>query len=232
MPGSGEMFDNIAQRYDFLNRVLSLGRDRAWRKKAVAALALRSGSRVLDVASGTGDMLLQAMRDEPAASGLGIDPSIHMLQIARHKAIQAGVSQRVEFYQGDAMNLPFPDHSFDASVISFGIRNVPNRGRALSEMARVTRPGGRVVILELSEPTKGALRRVARFYIRQLVPRIGAWLASDDAYRYLKSSIVDFPKPDRFADLMERSGLNTLDIQHLTFGVCVLFVGNPKVHVS
>jgi len=227
--GSGEMFDAIAPRYDFLNRVLSLGRDRSWRKQAVAALGLGPGSRVLDVACGTGDVLLAALYREPAASGVGLDPSRRMLQLAQHKAIQAGQSPRMEFCEGDALALPFPDRSFDATVIAFGIRNVPDRGLALTEMARVTRPGGRVVVLELSEPHSGALRHLARFYIRQLVPRIGGLLSSDAEYCYLKSSILDFPRPDQFAALMVRSGLRSVSVRPLTFGVCTLFVGSPGV---
>jgi len=227
--GSGKMFDAIAPRYDFLNRILSLGRDRSWRKQAVGALGLGPGSRVLDVACGTGDVLITAMNREPSASGVGLDPSGRMLQLAQHKAIQAGHAQRVEFCEGDAMDLPFPDGSFDAAVISFGIRNVPDRGLALSEMARVTRPGGRVVVLELSEPRMGVLRHLARFYIRQLVPRIGGLLSSGEEYRYLKSSIVDFPQPDQFVSLMCRSGLRAVSVRPLTFGVCTLFAGSPGV---
>ncbi len=194
--GSGAMFDRIARRYDLLNRLSSLGFDRSWRRQAVEALDLEPGHRVLDLATGTADLALEILRQEPRAEVVGIDPSPRMLERARHKVDAAGLGGRVELRLGKAEELPLDDDSVDGTAIAFGIRNVPDRPRALSEMARVTRPGGRVVILELNEPRSGLLAPLARFHIHRVVPRLGAWLSGAGEYRYLEKSIADFP-PDR-----------------------------------
>src|SRR5688572_25248039 len=147
--GSGAMFDGIARRYDLLNRVISLGIDQNWRRQTVAALNLRPGARVLDLATGTADLAIMAARKEPGARVVGLDPSQGMLEVGREKVARAGLTERVELVAGDAQSLPFPDGSFDGICMAFGIRNVTDRDRALREMARVTRPAGRIAILEL-----------------------------------------------------------------------------------
>ncbi len=226
--GSGAMFDAIAARYDLVNRVISLGVDQSWRKKTVRALALRSGARVLDVATGTADLALLIAKSEPSAEVVGLDPSSAMLEVGRGKVESRGLSARISLVQGGAEAMPFPDQSFDAVSIAFGIRNVPDRGLALAEMARVTRPGGRIAILELSEPRKGALARLARFHVHTLVPHVGALLSRAPEYRYLERSIAAFPPADEFVSLIERSGLTSLELVPLTFGVCHLYVATPK----
>ena len=226
--GSGTMFDAIAPRYDLVNRVISLGIDQSWRKKTVRALSLGPKARVLDVATGTADLALLIARESEDARIVGIDPSSGMLAVACEKIRERGMTDRVELVEGDAEALPFEDRSFDAVCIAFGIRNVPDRGRALSEMARVTRLGGRVAVLELSEPKKGPLSSLARFHVHTLVPRVGAFLSRAPEYRYLERSIAAFPPPDEFALLMERSGLSPVELVPLTFGVCHLFVGEPR----
>jgi demethylmenaquinone methyltransferase/2-methoxy-6-polyprenyl-1,4-benzoquinol methylase len=226
--GSGEMFDRIARRYDLVNRVLSLGVDRGWRRKTVRALGLGGGARVLDVATGTGDLAILVARTHADATVVGVDPSRGMLAVGADKVARAGLGARERLEHGDAQALPFPDGSFDAATIAFGIRNVPDRALGLREMARVTRSGGRVAILELGEPRGGLLGPLARFHIRTLVPWIGSILSGAREYRYLQRSIAAFPAPDAFVAIMEGAGLRVLEVTPLTFGVCNLYVAEPR----
>ncbi len=225
--GSGAMFDRIAARYDTLNRILSLGIDRHWRRLAVRALALPPAARVLDLATGTADVALEVLRQHRDARVLGLDPSLRMLAIGRRKVRRAGLEQCVELLFGDAQELPYADRSFDGVTIAFGIRNVPDRARALAEMARVTKRDGRVAILELMEPREGALAPLARSFVRSLVPRVGALLSGAPEYRYLQRSMAAFPSPDAFAEAMRRAGLEPLATRPLTLGVVCLFVARP-----
>ncbi|HWP07025.1 MAG TPA: bifunctional demethylmenaquinone methyltransferase/2-methoxy-6-polyprenyl-1,4-benzoquinol methylase UbiE [Polyangiaceae bacterium] len=223
--GSGQMFDGIAARYDFVNRVISLGIDQSWRRRTVQALALGPGACVLDLATGTGDLALLVASAEPTARVVGLDPSEKMLEIARQKVEKAGLLARIDLVQGDAETLPFADASFDGVCIAFGIRNVPDRDRALREMARVVRPGGHVAILELSEPRGGILAPLARFHVHTVVPYVGALLSGAPEYRYLQRSIAAFPPADEFATRMQQAGFGVEPPQALTFGVCHLYVG-------
>jgi demethylmenaquinone methyltransferase / 2-methoxy-6-polyprenyl-1,4-benzoquinol methylase len=226
--GSGAMFDGIAARYDLVNRVISLGIDQSWRKKTVRALELGSAHRVLDLATGTADLGIQVARTELSVSVVGLDPSAKMLEVGREKVERAGLAARVELVQGDAQALPFADASFHSVCIAFGIRNVPDRAQALREMARVTRPGGRIAILELSEPRGGLMGAMARFHIHTVVPYVGALLSGVKEYQYLQRSIAAFPPADEFAELMRSSNLNVLGVHPLTFGVCHLYVAEPR----
>jgi demethylmenaquinone methyltransferase / 2-methoxy-6-polyprenyl-1,4-benzoquinol methylase len=236
-PGSGEMFDGIAPRYDLLNRLMSLGLDRRWRRKTVAALGLDEGApgqapgrvpgRVLDLATGTADLAISVARRHAGVQVVGVDPSAGMLAIGRDKIARAGLAERVSLATGDAQELGFEDDAFDGVCMGFGIRNVPDRSRALAEMARVTRPGGRIAILELSEPRRGVMGRLARFHIRVLVPRMGALLSGSREYRYLQESIAAFPPADEFAQMMREAGIEVLAVHGLSFGACHLYVGTP-----
>jgi demethylmenaquinone methyltransferase / 2-methoxy-6-polyprenyl-1,4-benzoquinol methylase len=226
--GSGAMFDAIADRYDTVNRVLSFGIDRRWRTRTANSLELGPGARVLDLATGTGDLALEVARVAPGCSVIGMDPSTRMLEIGRTKVEQRGLVDRVELRPGDAESLPFPDRHFDGVCIAFGIRNVPDRPRALGEMARVTRFGGRIAVLELSEPKGGLLAPLARFHVRTLVPMLGALLSGAHEYRYLQRSIAAFPPAREFAQLMEQAGIDPVTVIPLTFGVCHLYVGTPR----
>jgi demethylmenaquinone methyltransferase/2-methoxy-6-polyprenyl-1,4-benzoquinol methylase len=221
------MFDGIAARYDLVNRVISLGIDQSWRRKTVAALNLAPGHRVLDLATGTADLAIQVARSEPGATVVGLDPSCKMLEVGREKIALGELGERVELVQGDAQALPFEPKSFDSVCIAFGIRNVPDRGKALREMARVTRPGGRIAILELSEPRNGLLGALARFHIHTVVPYVGALLSGVKEYQYLQRSIAAFPPADEFALLMQSSNLELIGVHPLTFGVCHLYVAAP-----
>lgn len=223
--GSGQMFDRIAGRYDLLNRVLSLGIDRSWRKRTVRALELGDEPRrVLDLATGTGDLAIEIARGHAATSVVGVDPSANMLELGRKKVAAAGLEGRVEMLLGDAQGLDFPDDSFDAATIAFGIRNVPDRAAGLREMARVVRPGGKVAVLELGEPRRGALARLVRFHTRRVVPWVGGLLSGQREYSYLQRSIAAFPDPDTFAKMMSDAGLGVTIVRPMMFGVCTLFV--------
>jgi len=227
-PGSGEMFDQIAGRYDLLNRLMSMGIDQSWRRKTVAAMELPADARVLDLATGTGDLALMIARLHPDASVVGSDPSARMLEVGIEKVARGGLGNRVELQVGDAQALPYENDSFDGCCIAFGIRNVPNRRAALAEMARVTKPGGRVAVLELGEPSVGWLSPIARFHVRKVIPRLGGMLSGSREYQYLQESIAAFPAAEEFAEQMEASGLNVLEVKPLTFGACNLFVAEPE----
>jgi demethylmenaquinone methyltransferase / 2-methoxy-6-polyprenyl-1,4-benzoquinol methylase len=226
--GSGQMFDAIAPRYDLVNRLISLGIDQSWRRRTVRSLALEPGGRALDVATGTADLALMIAGSTPDVRVVGLDPSERMLEIGRTKVAARGFAERVELVSGDAQALPFEDAAFDAVSIAFGIRNVPDRVRGLAEMARVTRPGGRIAILELSEPRGGILGPLARFHVHTVVPYVGALLSGAQEYRYLQRSIAAFPPADEFSRMMEQAGLRVLEQISLTFGVCHLYVGTPR----
>lgn len=226
--GSGEMFDRIARRYDTLNRVISLGIDRRWRRRTVAALRLPAGARVLDVATGTADLAIDIARRHPDATVVGLDPSRGMLAVGDTKLARRGLASRVSLVVGDAQALPYEAASFDAATIAFGIRNVPDRALGLRELARVVKPGGRVAVLELAEPRGGLLGRAARFHVHHVVPRLGALLSGSREYRYLQTSIAAFPPAEAFAAMMDAAGLEVVEVAPLTFGVCTLYVGAPR----
>jgi len=224
--GSGAMFDRIADRYDLLNRIISLGIDNGWRRKTTEALKLDglAAPRVLDLATGTADLAIATALRYPNATILGTDPSRGMIKIGDDKLVQKGIASRVTLTVGDAQAIEAEDASFDAVTISFGIRNVPDRDRALREMKRVLKPGGIAAILELGEPRSGILGPLARFHIRQVVPRLGAWLSGAKEYRYLQQSIAAFPEPEAFTERMQNAGLES-SFTPLTFGVVHLYVG-------
>ncbi|GAB4197653.1 MAG: bifunctional demethylmenaquinone methyltransferase/2-methoxy-6-polyprenyl-1,4-benzoquinol methylase UbiE [Sandaracinaceae bacterium] len=225
--GSGEMFDRIARRYDLLNRILSLGIDHGWRRRTARSLDLPTAEPtpvVLDLATGTADLAIAVARAHPGARVRGTDPSRNMLAIGVEKVRARGLSDRVTLALGDAQAIEEADASVDAITIAFGIRNVPDRRRALREMARVVKPGGTVAILELGEPRSGLLGPLARFHIRQIVPRLGALLSGAREYRYLQTSIAAFPEPEEFVSMMGEAGL-AAQAHPLTFGVCNLYLG-------
>jgi len=225
--GSGQMFDRIARRYDFMNRVLSLGLDKGWRRRTVKSLNLGDRPRVLDVATGTGDLAIDIARARPLAQVFGLDPSENMLAIAGEKLAKKKLADRVSLVVGDAQKLPYKDCEMDAATIAFGIRNVPDRLAGLRELARVVRPGGRVAVLELGMPRGGLLSRAASIHTRYVVPRLGALLSGAREYKYLQSSIAAFPPNEEFVAMMKRAGLHVVEVVPLAFGACTLFVATP-----
>jgi demethylmenaquinone methyltransferase/2-methoxy-6-polyprenyl-1,4-benzoquinol methylase len=222
--GSGAMFDSIAERYDLLNRLMSMGLDQGWRRKAVASLNVPENGRVLDLATGTADLAIRIARTHPTATVVGIDPSEGMLNVGREKVAGLDLGARVDLQVGDAQFLNLEDDAFDGVTIAFGIRNVPDRVKALREMARVVRPGGRIAVLELSAPKTGLTAMAVRFQIRFVVPIIGRLLSGATAYGYLRDSVEAFPPPDDFGATMESAGLRMVKTHRLGLGACALFV--------
>jgi len=220
-PGSGQMFDAIAPRYDLLNRLMSGGLDQGWRRRLVRAVAAPEGARLLDLATGTADVALALARAYPDATVVGSDPSMQMLAVGREKVTAQGLTARIALEVGDAQALPYADDTFDGVTIAFGIRNVPDRAKALREMTRVVRPGGRVCILELGEPDSA----LARLHVHHIVPRLGALLSGSREYRYLQTSIAAFPPASAFCELMRSSGLVDVKAQRLVLGAAHLYVG-------
>lgn len=223
------MFAAIARCYDLNNRLHSFGRDKAWRRKAVRFAGVTQSDRVLDVACGTGDLTLEFAAARPA-SVTGLDFTAAMLEIARAKAARAAHrfrSPKPEFVQGDAMNLPFADASFDIVSIAFGIRNVADPARALREFRRVLRPGGRLVVLEFTTPPSRVIRIVNDLYTCRIMPFTASWIARDrsGAYRYLPKSVAAFPSASAFAEMVAAAGFDPPRLTPLTFGVCTVYVG-------
>ena len=185
--GSGQMFDQIAHRYDFLNRVISLRFDQGWRRKLIAALP--SSGELLDVATGTADVAISLAQTYPDVSVVGLDPSVNMLDVGRGKIDKRALPERVSLEVGNALNLAHASNRFAGSCVAFGVRNFSNRLLGLSEMNRVTRAGGPVAVLELSEPRDGLFAPFVRFHVHHVVPRLGAILSGNSEYRYLQKSV-------------------------------------------
>ncbi len=230
-PGGGAMFDRIAPRYDAVNRVLSLGMDRSWRKRAVKALALRDleNPRILDVACGTGDLSIEILKQKQQACVVGLDPSPGMLSVLETKAERRNLHGRIDFSLGTAENIPHESASFDGVTIGFGLRNVADRAQALAEMLRVLVPGRRLVILEFTNPRGGGLAALARFHIRHVVPRIGAVLSGAKEYRYLQTSIDAFPSAPELVDQIRAAGAQRVWSRPMVMGAVHLFVATRGV---
>ena len=220
------MFDRIAPRYDLLNRLLSLGTDLSWRRRALDLARLGEGGRALDVGTGTGDFALALLARSPAsASVTGVDISAGMLRVAERRAGKAGFGMRYERLIANVERLPFPDGAFDVAVAGFVIRNVGDIPRGLREMRRVLRAGGRAVILDLHTPRNPMVRRLYRSY-SFVSPRLAAALGSDpEAYRYLPRSIEAFYSPEMLTSLLGDAGFNRVRFERLTFGIAAIHVG-------
>ena len=221
------MFDRIAPRYDLLNRAMTMGLDRRWRRQAAAVADVAAGDRVLDVCTGTGDLALElSPRTTQLGDVLGVDVSAEMLDRAREKAERARVDN-VEFGGADATALPLPDRHFDAATVAFGVRNLASLDRGLAEMARVVRPGGCVVVLEISTPPR--LRPFYHLWFDRLVPALGATLGRDSAaYSYLPASVRRFPDPASLAERMHDSGLGDVHWRLLAGGIVTLHWGRVR----
>lgn len=226
-----KMFDRIAPAYDLANRALSFGTDRNWRRKLVSTLPDGPDLRLLDLATGTGDVLIAAARARRANLGIGVglDMSGGMLAVGRQKLQKAGLEARCVMVRGDALCLPFPDNWADGITMAFGIRNTLDPGAALREMYRVCRPGGRTLILEFSLPENPLLRAGYLLYFRHILPILGGWIAGDtDAYRYLNQTVESFPRGQAFLSMMEDAGFACLQVIPLTFGIASLYRGEKQ----
>jgi len=220
------MFDAIAHRYDRLNRLLSLGLDRRWRRQAIDALDLPLDARVLDVCTGTADLAIAAAwHPSRPRTVLGVDFAAEMLALGHGKLADAALSS-IELARGDACRLPCQPASVDAVTVGFGIRNVSDTPAAIAEMFRVLKPGGRVAILEFGEPSLPLLRSIYLWYFRRVLPRIGRLLSKHtEAYAYLPASVSAFLTPDAFTALLRVTGFRPVSVDRLTFGVVYLYVG-------
>jgi len=216
------MFDRIAGRYRLMNVLMTFGRDRAWRRAVVDEAALPAGGRLLDLASGTGDIALEALRRDPDLRVIAADFSLEMMRVGRRRP-DGG---RVAWCAADALALPFADASFDAVTSGYLLRNVADRGRAFREQARVVRPGGRVVCLDTSPPPPSPLRPLVRLHLRRIIPLLGRLIAGDrSAYAYLSASTEGFTEPQRLAAIMREAGL--VEVRYRSF-----MAGTIAVHVG
>lgn len=226
-PDVGPMFDRISRTYDLLNHLLSLGRDFSWRRTTIRSLDSRGDFRILDLATGTGDMLIALMRHRPDVTrATGLDISEKMLAVCRAKLAKRDLLNRAELVCGDASRTPFTDGTFDAVTMAFGIRNTPDAGATLREIHRVLKPGGVTAILEFSLPTCPVTRWFYLRYLRWIVPPVGSLVSGDrHAYRYLNESIEGFQQPAEFCRLMQEAGFREISATPLTFGVASIYRG-------
>jgi len=219
------MFDRIAPRYDLLNHLLSAGIDVRWRRACVEFLDLPPGGRVLDLCTGTADLLIEALRREDGRQGVGVDLSSAMLARGAAKLEQRGLRRRAALMGGDAAALPLAADAVDGALVAFGIRNVTEPLRALEEARRVLRAGGALVVLEFALP-RGVLGALYRFYFRSVLPRLGGLISGDrGAYSYLPASVERFAAPEELAGLMARAGFTDVQSRRLTGGIAWLHRG-------
>ncbi len=219
------MFDSIASRYDLLNRVLSGGIDKKWRKKVIDLLKNDQPKSILDIATGTGDLAIEAVRLHPEKI-IGVDISEGMLAIGREKISKKKLEALITLQQADSTNLPFSNNSFDAITVAFGVRNFDNLDRGLSEMLRVVKPGGLVVILEFSKPENFPVKQLYSFYSRKILPLVGQLISKQRAaYEYLPESVQQFPYGTAFTSIMKTVGYNDTKAITLTFGIASIYVG-------
>ncbi len=224
--GIRDMFDRIAPRYDLLNRVLSLGIDRRWRRFAVRQLDIPRGGMVLDIATGTGDVALEIGRQtDDSVKIVGSDFTQGMLALGRDKIAASPFRDRIMLVNAPCEAMPHPDGIFDGITIAFGIRNVVDRQQGLCEMARVLKPGGRAVILEFATPRNRFFRAVYYFYFRRILPWLGGLISQRSAYQYLPDSVLEFPNRQEFKEMMEQAGFVNVKVFDLTGGIAAVHVG-------
>lgn len=221
-----KMFDNIAPKYDLLNRVLSLGIDTIWRKKMIAKLENLQPKKVLDVATGTADVALEIHKQLKSEKITGVDISHEMLEVGRDKIAKKGLSDTITLDLGDSENLPYDNESYDAITAAFGVRNFENLEKGLAEMYRVIRPGGKIVILEFSRPTMFPFKQLYNFYFKNILPTIGKLTSKDNrAYTYLYESVQVFPDGENFLKVLDKTGFKNNELERLTLGICTIYTG-------
>ena len=221
-----EMFDNIAPKYDLLNHTLSMSIDRVWRRRVVGEVRRAKPGRILDVATGTGDLAIAMARRIRDVQVLGVDLSEQMLAVARRKIEARGLDGRIVLDRGDAERLAVADASVDVATVAFGVRNFGDLGAGLRELARTIKPGGKVVILEFSRPRNRVFRALYEFYSYKILPRIGGLVSRDKrAYEYLPASVGEFPAPEKFMAMMARAGFRNCRARSQSFGIAQIYIG-------
>lgn len=220
-----EMFDNIAPNYDRLNHILSLNIDRIWRRRVMRIVRRSKARRIMDLATGTGDLAIAMAKRVDRTQILGIDLSEEMLAVARAKIQKQGLEERIMLEKGDAENLTMvADGSLDAVTVAFGVRNFENMERGLSEIYRTLRVGGKLVVLEFSMPKNRLIRWIYSQYAHRLLPRIGAVISKDKrAYTYLPDSVEEFPTPERFAEIVRSVGFSSVRLRSQSFGIAYIY---------
>ena len=222
-----QMFDDIAGRYDLLNRLLSFGIDRRWRRFAVSQLSIPKNGRVLDIATGTCDVALEVARQtDPSVTIVGEDFTQGMLVQGKLKLQDSPYRDRILLVNAPCEEIPHPDATFDGITIAFGIRNVVDRQAGLNEMFRVLNPGGRVVILEFSNPRSELFRKIYYFYFQKILPTIGGLLSKRSAYQYLPDSVLEFPAREEFCRMLETAGFQRVQHTDVTFGIATVYVAD------
>ena len=217
------MFDNIAPRYDFLNQLLSVGIHKSWRRKAVNLLKEKHPKTILDIATGTGDFAIEAMKLHPDKV-VGVDISEGMLKLGREKIIKLGMQNVIELKSGDSENLPFPENSFDAITVGFGVRNFENLEKGISDIYQVLNPGGVVAILEFSKPRNFPIKQIYNFYFKYITPTVGKIFSKDNsAYTYLPESVNAFPDGEDFLLILNKAGFIEEKVISLTFGIASIY---------
>ena len=220
------MFNSISGKYDFLNHFLSLGIDILWRKRAVRLLKNHQPKLILDIATGTGDFAIEALSLNPEKI-IGVDISEGMLSIGREKLIKKNLTDKIELLSGDSEVLPFEDNFFDAVIVSFGVRNFENLEKGLSDMLRVLKPGGKVVILEFSKPKSFPFKQIYQFYFQWILPKIGKLISKNHAaYTYLPDSVEAFPDGDDFLNILNKIGFQKNQCTPLTLGISSIYYGS------
>jgi len=220
-----KMFDRIAPTYDLLNRILSLGIDRSWRRKAVAHLQGIKLDHVLDIATGTGDVAIEIARQYHSTRILGMDLADHMLEIGRKKIERRNLQNRIQFQRGDSENIPYADNTFSAVTVAFGVRNFENTLLGLKECNRVLKPQGRFIVLEFSNPKIFPFKQIYRAYFKYILPFIGKITSSDrNAYEYLFHSVQAFASGKEFVLLLKNAGFRNIRLKELTLGICTIYV--------
>jgi demethylmenaquinone methyltransferase/2-methoxy-6-polyprenyl-1,4-benzoquinol methylase len=218
-----EMFNNIAGKYDFLNHFLSMGIDKSWRKKAIAEVGTVNPKAILDVATGTGDLAIAAVKLNPQQI-TGVDIAEQMLEIGNKKIKAQNLDSLITLQKGDSESMPFANGTFDATMCAYGVRNFEHLEKGLSEMYRVLRPGGKVVILEFSQPTRFPIKQLYHFYFRFILPALGKLVSKHSrAYTYLPESVMAFPEGKKFCDLLASCGFKEVKARPLTFGITTLY---------
>ena len=220
-----QMFDSIAPAYDFMNRAMTMGIDRLWRRKAVGMLQKDFPARVLDIATGTGDLAILLARKLPQARVTGVDLSSGMIKVGNEKIARAGLTERVELQVADCLSLPFGDAEYDCITVAYGVRNFANLAAGYREMRRVLKRGGKLCVIELSTPVNKLIKPLYNLYTRHVIPLIGRLVSKDTrAYSYLPESIAAVPQREAMCELMRQSGFDKAEYRSLTFGVCTIYI--------